>query len=85
MISASRTTSQPVGVCQVVSSTSVPGRYRRAAGTCDAERGHPERAAAPRSSSAVKTLGESGRGTHIHSTAPDGAIRQLDSQSERNA
>ncbi len=29
-------------------------------------------------------LGESGRGTHIHSTLPDGAISALVSQSERN-
>ena len=33
----------------------------------------------------AKTLGLSGRGTHIHSTRPVGAIRQLTSQSERNA
>src|SRR6478735_5827133 len=84
MISESRTMSQPVGVCQVVSSTRVPGRYRRAAGT--ATPNGPTRNEPPaRSSSAVKMLGESGRGTHIHSTAPDGAIRQFDSQSERNA
>ena len=30
-------------------------------------------------------LGESGRGTHIHSTAPAGEIKQFDSQSDRNA
>src|SRR2546430_1252657 len=34
---------------------------------------------------AAKTLGLSGRGRHIHSTRPLGAIRQLTSQSERNA
>jgi hypothetical protein len=34
---------------------------------------------------ALKTEGESGRGTHIHSTAPLGAIRQVLSQSERKA
>jgi hypothetical protein len=33
MHSASRTISQPVRVCQVVSSIRLPGRYRRAAGT----------------------------------------------------
>src|SRR4029077_9661195 len=43
------------------------------------------KAPALRSNSALKTLGESGRGTHIHSTAPLGATRQLDSQSDRNA
>jgi len=84
MISASRTTSHPVGVCQVVSRARVPGRYRRAAGTCTpngATRNEPP----ARSRIAVNTLGESGRGMHIHSTAPDGAIRQLVSQSDRNA
>src|SRR5581483_1214013 len=40
---------------------------------------------AARSRIAAKTLGPSGRGRHIHSTRPLGAIRQLASQSERNA
>ena len=40
---------------------------------------------AERSSSAPKTLGESGRGRHSHSTEPSGAISVLISQSERNA
>ena len=31
-VSASRTTIQPPGTCQVVTSTFVPGSYRRAAG-----------------------------------------------------
>ena len=84
MTIASRTTSQPVGVCHVVSSTSVPGRYRRAVGTrtpCGPTRKEP----AARSRTAANTLGESGRGTHIHSTAPAGDTRQFDSQSDRNA
>jgi hypothetical protein len=34
---------------------------------------------------AAKTLGESGRGTHIHSTAPLGAIKQELSQSDKKA
>jgi hypothetical protein len=33
----------------------------------------------------ANTLGLSGRGRHIHSTRPEGAIRQLASQSERKA
>src|SRR5207247_8660934 len=40
---------------------------------------------AARSSMAPNTLRPSGRGRHIHSTRPLGAIRQLTSQSERNA
>src|SRR5258707_12852750 len=38
-----------------------------------------------RSRMAAKTLGLSGRGRHIHSTRPLGAMRALTSQSERNA
>src|SRR3954453_19396788 len=34
---------------------------------------------------APKTLGESGRGTHSHSTEPADEIRQVFSQSDRNA
>jgi hypothetical protein len=34
---------------------------------------------------ALKMDGESGRGTHIHSTAPLGAMRQVLSQSDRKA
>src|SRR3989441_5532559 len=39
---------------------------------------------AARSRMAANTLGASGRGRHIHSTRPLGAIRQLTSQSDRN-
>lgn len=38
-----------------------------------------------RSSMAPKMLAESGRGTHIHSTEPLRAMRQLVSQSDRKA
>jgi hypothetical protein len=34
---------------------------------------------------ALKMLGESGRGMHIHSTAPLGAIKHVASQSDRKA
>jgi hypothetical protein len=40
---------------------------------------------AERSSNAPKTLAESGRGRHIHSTEPSGATSVLISQSDRNA
>jgi hypothetical protein len=40
-------------------------------------------APASRSRIAPKTLGESIRGTHSHSTLPLGAIRAVDSQSDR--
>ena len=70
------------GVCQVVSSTIVPGRYRRSWGT-GWPRARTERPG-PRSSIAPNTLGESGRGRHSHSTALSAATRQLTSQSERN-
>src|SRR5690348_7662095 len=73
----------PVGVCQVVSSTIVPGTYRRCCGTW-ALVGPTRKAPAARSNSAPNTLGESGRGRHSHSTAPLGATRQLCSQLDRN-
>ena len=69
----------PVGVCQVVSSTIVPGRYRRCCGTW-ALLGPNRKLPAPRSRSAPNTLGESGRDRHSYSTAPFGATRQLCSQ-----
>ena len=84
MARKSWTTIHPVGVCQVVSSTIVPGTYRRCCGTwvlAGPNRNEP----AVRSSSAPKTLGRSGRGRHSHSTAPFGAIRQLCSQFDRKA
>src|SRR5579859_646963 len=84
MHSASRTMSQPVRVRQVVSMTSVPGRYRRPAGTL-MPAGPNRKLPALRSRIDAKTLGLSGRGRHIHSTRPLDATRQFASQSERNA
>ena len=75
---------QPVGVCQVVSMIRLPGRYRRAAGT-DTPYGASRKCPAPRSRIDPNTLGESGRGTHIHSTEPAAETRQVFSQSDRNA
>ena len=82
MTRKSCTVIQPVGVCQVVSSTIVPGTYLRCWGTW-ALLGPNRNEPAARSSSAPKTLGESGRGRHSHSTDPSGATRQLCSQLER--
>src|SRR6266851_5346906 len=81
---ASRTMSQPVRVRHVVSRTRVPGRYRRPAGTMT-PLGANRKAPAARSRMAANTLGLSGRGRHIHSTRPLGAMRALTSQSERKA
>ncbi len=82
--SRSHTITQPVGVCQVVSSTLVPGTYRRWLGT-SMPLGPKRKFPAARSSSAPNTLGESGRGRHSHSTEPSGATSVLISQSDRNA
>ena len=84
MVMASRTVTQPVLVCHEVSRTSVPGRYRRPAGTMTSA-GPRRKPPADRSRMAPNTLGLSGRGRHIHSTLPLGATRALDSRSERNA
>src|SRR3982075_297469 len=84
MHSASRTISHPVRVLHVVSSTSVPGRWRPPAGT-PTPLGANRKLPAPRSRMAAKTLGLSGRGRHIHSTLPLGAISALISQSDRKA
>ena len=84
MVSASRTISHPVFVCQVVSRTSVPGRYRRPAGTVTSA-GPSRKPPAERSSMAPNRLGLSGRGRHIHSTFPLGATRATDSRSDRKA
>jgi hypothetical protein len=73
---------QPVGVPQLVSSTMVPGRYRRAAGTITSA-GPIRKPPASRSRIAPKMLGESIRGVHIHSTLPLGATRAVLSQSDR--
>src|SRR5258708_6501655 len=84
MQNAWRTMSRPVRVRQVVSRTSVPGRYRRPAGTIT-PLGANRKAPAARSRMAANTLGLSGRGRHIHSTRPLGAMRALTSQSDRKA
>src|ERR1700675_2585272 len=82
--SMSLTVSQPVGQCQVVSRTIVPGTYRRESGTV-AWDGPNRKEPAERSRRAPKMLGESGRGRHSHSIDPSGASSVLTSQSERNA
>src|SRR5262249_22480929 len=79
----SRTIIHPVGVCQVVSSTIVPGTYRRCCGTRTLVGPNLNRPA-DRSSSAPNTLGASGRGRHSHSTDPSGATRQLCSQLDKS-
>ena len=83
MARKSCTVIHPVGVCQVVSSTIVPGTYRRCCGTW-VLLGPNLNMPADRSSSAANTLGESGRGRHSHSTDPSGATRQLCSQFDNN-
>jgi hypothetical protein len=72
MVSASRISSQPAGVFQVVISTLVPGAYTRAVGWLmpyGAKRKNP----AWRSSRLPNTLGESKLGMHSQSTAPSPA------------
>jgi len=84
MVNASRTSSQPLGVCQVVSNTFVPGIYVRDVGTFmpyGPKRKYPE----PRSSRLPKTLGLSNLGTQSQSTEPSGATRAPVWQFERNA
>ena len=76
--------SQPDLACQVVSTIRLPGRYRRAAGT-STPHGFSRKLPAARSKIAANTLGESGRGAHIHSTAPLGAMRHDVSQSDKKA
>jgi hypothetical protein len=62
----------------------LPGRYLRAAGTISSY-GPIRKLPALRSRIEPNTLGESGRGMHIHSTAPLGAMRAFVSQSDKNA
>src|SRR6184192_4080687 len=73
---------QPPGAPQLVSSTIVPGRYRRAAGTATPS-GPSRNVPASRSRIAPNTLGESNRGKHSHSTDPFGATRAHVWQSDR--
>ena len=73
---------QPLGVPQLVSSTIVPGQV--AAGRRDVDVDGPKRKPpASRSRMAPKTLGESSRGRHSHSTLPLGATSAVVSQSDR--
>ena len=74
----------PVLVCHVVSSIKPAGQIAAGGRNGDVVRAKPE-APAARSSIAPKMLGESGLGTHIHSTLPPGAIRHVDSQSDKKA
>jgi len=71
-------------VPQLVSTTIVPGTYRRDAGTSTSA-GPMRKPPASRSSMAPKTLGESNRGRQSHSTLPPGATSAVVSQSERKA
>src|SRR4051794_41957982 len=74
---------QPPEVPQLVSSTFVPGRYLRAAGTSTSA-GPSRKPPASRSRIAPNTLGESKRGMHSHSTLPFGPTSAQVSQSDRN-
>ena len=69
-------------VIQLVSITFVPGTYRRETGA-RRFRGPRRYAPASRSSSAPNRLGESKRGTHIHSTVPSDATSAPVWQSDR--
>ncbi len=84
MHSTSRMITQPMRVSQLVSTTMVPGTYRRPAGTITSA-GPRRKPPASRSRIAANRLGESMRGAHIHSTLPLGAIRAVVSQSDRYA
>ncbi len=84
IVSASRTSIQPVCVFQVVTRTFVPGSYARAVGTL-IPNGPNRNAPAPRSSNDPNTLGASKLGTHSQSTEPSGATSAPVWQSDRNA
>ncbi len=73
---------QPSPQSQLVSSTIVPGRYRRSAGTSTSS-GPNLKKPAPRSRIAPNTLGQSILGRHIHSMAPLGATNAVTSESDR--
>src|SRR5262249_30874690 len=75
--------SQPNGVCQVVSSTLVPGTYSRCAGTLNRV-GPTRNEPAPRSSRLPNTDGESEAGRHSQSTDPSGATSAPVWQLDRN-
>ena len=84
IVSASRITSQPPGVFQVVTSTFVPGSYPRSDGWL-IPNGPSLKKPASRSSRLPKTLGESNAGTQSQSMAPSGATSAPVWQFERNA
>jgi hypothetical protein len=84
MVRASRTTIQPRGVFQVVTSTFVPVSYWHDAGW-SMPNGPIRKNPASRSSRLPKTLGESNDGTHNQSIAPSGATRAPVWQFDRNA
>ena len=84
MVRASRTTTHPLEVCQVVTRTLVPGSYSRSAGKL-MPNGPSRKAPASRSSRLPNTLGASKQGTHSQSTAPSGATSAPVWQSERKA
>ena len=84
MVSASRTTTQPAGVFQVVTSTFVPASYARAVGWL-IPNGAKRKKPASRSSRLPKMLGESKEGTQSQSIAPSAATSAPVWQSERNA
>ena len=84
IVRASRTSSHPDGVFQVVTSTLVPGSYRWAVGWLMLK-GPKRNPPAPRSSRLANTLGASKRGTHSQSTEPSGAMRAPVWQSDRKA
>ena len=77
------TTTVPVGVRQVVSSTKVRGRYRREA-TSPSTAESFQRPSSGVPSRAAKTEGESKRGKHSQSTLPSretsGAVRRSESK-----
>src|SRR3954469_21519004 len=84
IVSASRTSAQPVGVFHVVTSVFVPGSYARAEGTL-MPNGPSLNDPASRSSSDPNTLGESKLGTQSQSTEPSGATSAPVWQFDRKA
>src|SRR4051794_18466771 len=84
IVSASRTSAQPVGVFHVVISVFVPGSYARADGTL-MPNGPSLNDPASRSSSDPNTLGESKLGTQSQSTEPSGATSAPVWQFDRKA
>src|SRR4051794_21518765 len=84
IVSASRTSTQPLGVFHVVTRLLVPGSYTRADGTL-MPNGPTLNDPAPRSSRDPNTLGESKLGTQSQSMEPSGATSAPVWQFDRNA